>query len=84
MGVLYFNAPFKFQDQILAAPEELFTGAVRFARAAERLLAEGRIRPHPKEVRPGGLGSVLGGIQELRERKVRGRKLVYVLEQDKE
>lgn len=80
MGVLYFNAPFKFQDQVLPAPPELFQGAVEFAKVAEQLLAEGKIKPHPTEVREGCLEGVLNGLQDLRQRKVRGKKLVYVLE----
>jgi hypothetical protein len=51
MGVLYFNAPFKIQDQVLPAPPELFQGAVDFAKVAEQLLAEGKIKTHPKDVR---------------------------------
>ena len=79
MGVLYFNAPFEIQGQVLPAPPELFQGAVGFAKVAEKLLAEGRIKPHPKVVREGGLKGVLDGIQELREKKVRGKKFIYVL-----
>jgi hypothetical protein len=81
MGVLYFNAPFKLQDQVLPAPPELFQGAVRFAKVAEKLLAEGKIRPHPKKVRKGGLKFVLDGVQDLREKKVLGKKLIYMLEE---
>ncbi|KAE9382259.1 oxidoreductase [Stipitochalara longipes BDJ] len=79
MGVLYFNAPFKIQDQILPAPPELCQSAVAFAKTAEHLLKEGKIKPHPKEIREGGLKGVLDGIQDMREKKVRGKKLVYVL-----
>jgi hypothetical protein len=73
MGVLYFNAPFKLQDRVLPAPPEFFQGAIGFAKVAEKLLAEEKIRPHPKEVRKGGLKFVLNGVQDLREKKVPGR-----------
>ncbi|KFX86689.1 hypothetical protein V490_08935 [Pseudogymnoascus sp. VKM F-3557] len=79
MGVLYFNAPFLFQGQVMEAPLERFSSAVKFAELAERLLAEGKIKMHPKEVRAGGLARVLDGLQELKDKKVRGKKLVYVL-----
>lgn len=79
MGVLYFNAPFKFQEQVLDAPVERFKSAVKFAGVAERLLEEGRIKMHPKEVRVGGLKGVLEGIRDLKDQKVSGRKLVYPL-----
>jgi NADPH:quinone reductase-like Zn-dependent oxidoreductase len=80
MGVLCFNAPWKFQEQVIPAPPEMFQGSVRFAKVAEQLLAEGKISPHPKDVRKGGLKAVLDGLQEIKEKKVRGRKLVYLVE----
>ncbi|CAN8105227.1 unnamed protein product [Discula destructiva] len=46
---------------------------------AERLIAEGRLNPHPVEVRQGGLSAMAEGIEDLRNNKVRGRKLIYPL-----
>jgi len=43
----------------------------------EKLVAEGKIKAHPKRLEEGGLGGILKGIQELKEEKVRGEKLVY-------
>jgi NADPH:quinone reductase-like Zn-dependent oxidoreductase len=80
MGVLYFNAPFKIQDQVPPAPPELFQGAVDFVKVAEQLLAEGKIKTHPKDVRKGRLRGVLDSIQDLRDKKVHGKKLIYVIE----
>jgi NADPH:quinone reductase-like Zn-dependent oxidoreductase len=80
MGVLYFNAPFELQGRVMESPVEKFESAFRFAEVAERLLAEGQIKPHPKDVREGGLKGVLDGIQDLREKKVMGKKLVYLLQ----
>ncbi|RJE27154.1 oxidoreductase [Aspergillus sclerotialis] len=51
--------------------------AEKWIPVAERLLAEGRIRPHPPCQRSGGLQGVLDGMQEMREGKVSGEKLVY-------
>ncbi|KFY17434.1 hypothetical protein V492_00683 [Pseudogymnoascus sp. VKM F-4246] len=79
MGVLYFNAPFSFQGQVMEGPLEKFSSAVKFAELAEKLLAEGKIKMHPKEVRAGALAGVLDGLQELKDKKVRGKKLVYLL-----
>jgi hypothetical protein len=64
----------------MESPVEKFESAVRFAEVAEQLLAEGKIKPHPKDVRDNGLEGVLAGIQDLREKKVRGIKLVYRLQ----
>ncbi|KFY96429.1 hypothetical protein V500_02441 [Pseudogymnoascus sp. VKM F-4518 (FW-2643)] len=44
---------------------------------AEKLIAEGRLKPHRIEVKKGGLVGVLAGIDELRTGSVKGRKLVY-------
>ena len=43
----------------------------------EKLVAEGKLKPHPKKVGTGGLDGVLNGMQELKEGKVSGEKLVY-------
>ncbi|KAH7364700.1 zinc-binding oxidoreductase ToxD, partial [Rhexocercosporidium sp. MPI-PUGE-AT-0058] len=77
MGVLYFDAPFLFQGQRMEATREMFDSAVSFAEFAEKVLGEGKIRCHVNEVKGGGLEAVLEGIQEMREGKVGGRKLVY-------
>lgn len=44
---------------------------------AERLIWDGLIKPHPIEVRTGGLEAIADGIEDLRTGKVEGRKLVY-------
>ena len=48
-----------------------------FIGIAQKLLAEGKIKPHPMSLRQGGLCGVLDGLKELREGKVSGEKLVY-------
>jgi NADPH:quinone reductase-like Zn-dependent oxidoreductase len=81
MGVLYFNAPFLFLGQTMDSPPEKFYSAVKFAEIAEQLLADGKIKPHPKEVRAGGLAGVLDGVQDLKDQRVHGKKLVYLVEE---
>lgn len=44
---------------------------------AERLIENGQLKPHPVEVRKGGLEAIAAGIADLRNNKVRGLKLVY-------
>jgi NADPH:quinone reductase-like Zn-dependent oxidoreductase len=43
----------------------------------EKLVAEGKLKPHPKRLGAGGLEGVLDGMQEMKEGKVSGEKLVY-------
>lgn len=44
---------------------------------AERLVWDGAMKPHPIEVRSGGLEAVVAGIEDLKNGDVKGRKLVY-------
>lgn len=53
--------------------------AEHFFPIAEKLIADGQLRPHPVELRTGGLEALVEGIDDLRKGKVRGRKLVYPL-----
>lgn len=56
---------------------EDFEFAKMFRGITERLLAEGKIRPHTAKVRKGGLEGVLEGLEELKSGKVSGYKLVW-------
>ncbi|KAF2832600.1 GroES-like protein [Ophiobolus disseminans] len=49
---------------------------------AQRLLDGGLLEPHPQEERAGGLAAVAGGMQEVRQGLVRGKKLVYPIAQE--
>lgn len=44
---------------------------------SEKLLAEGKLKGHPADIRPGGLKGVLSGLDDLKNGKVSGKKLVY-------
>ena len=52
---------------------------VKFWRLSEELLNSGKIKAHPTEVRKGGLEAIPQGIEDLKEGKVSGVKLVYTL-----
>lgn len=64
-------------DYGLPASKEDFDFGVMFWKLAERLLEQGKVKVHPPSVRPNGLRGVLNGMQEMREGKVSGVKLVY-------
>lgn len=59
------------------ASQEDFEFAKTWMSTVEKLVAEGKIKPHPKRVGTGGLEGVLKGLEELKAEKVRGEKLVY-------
>ena len=46
---------------------------------AEGLLAEKRLKVHRPEVREGRLEGVLGGMDDLRQRRAGGKKVVYYI-----
>lgn len=62
--------------ELPAKPEDFEFGKV-FWGLSEKLFSEGRVRVHPPELRSGGLNGIFEGLQEMREDKVSGVKLVY-------
>lgn len=59
------------------ASQEDFEFGVRFWKLAGELLEQGKLKVHPPSVRSDGLKGVLNGLQEMREGRVSGVKLVY-------
>ena len=81
VGYTVVGEYFKFRDvEYPANPADLEFG-IKFWALAEKLLAEGRIRPHPVEVGKDGLKGVFEGCQAMREGRVSGKKLVYRVEE---
>jgi NADPH:quinone reductase-like Zn-dependent oxidoreductase len=62
--------------KIPTKPED-FEFAKKFWDTTEKLLAEGKIKTHRAEVRPGGLDGILSGLDDLEHQRVSGKKLVY-------
>ncbi|KAH6607098.1 zinc-binding oxidoreductase [Trichoderma cornu-damae] len=77
MAYTAFGEAFDFGDERFAASPKEFDFAVKFMGLAQELLWKGKIKPHPQSVRRGGWSAILGGLQEMREGKVSGMKLVY-------
>ncbi|KAK3299487.1 uncharacterized protein B0H64DRAFT_355625 [Chaetomium fimeti] len=50
-----------------------------WTRTLQRLLNEDLLRTHPQLVRETGLAGALGGLDDIRAKKVSGQKLVYLL-----
>lgn len=59
-----------------ARPQD-YEFAKEFFRICQPLLHEGKIQPHPIEVRRGGLQSIPEGLEDMRAGRVRAKKLVY-------
>ena len=48
-----------------------------FWQLSERLVHDGKLKPHPVKVGKDGLVGVFGGLQQMKEGRVSGVKLVY-------
>ena len=71
-GQRFTLGPYDLPD----SPED-YAWAKAWWRTVSRLVAEGKLKPHRPLVREGGLQGVLDGIQDIRDLKIRGHKLVY-------
>ena len=64
--------------QIPADPEAFEFGKAHVQRV-EQMLQQEDIQPHQTEIGEGGLEGVLEGLKRLRDGRVSGRKLVYIV-----
>ncbi|KAL5372953.1 hypothetical protein PMIN02_012516 [Paraphaeosphaeria minitans] len=79
-----FGKPFtKFGIDFPEIPPH-FEYGVMFWKLSQKLLAEGKVKPHPVALRKGGLAGIAGGIAEHGEGKVRAVKLVYKVDETDE
>lgn len=68
-------------DKVIVTPEqdntEDFEFGKKWCKAAERLVADGKLKPLAKEVRQGGLDGVLGSLEDLKAGKNSGVKYIH-------
>jgi NADPH:quinone reductase-like Zn-dependent oxidoreductase len=72
-----FNEKFSKMGNEFPAIREDFDSAKMFFEMTERLLAEGKLKTHPEAVGSNGLEGALKGMEDLKNGKVSGNKLVY-------
>ncbi|KAG8629193.1 hypothetical protein KVT40_003058 [Elsinoe batatas] len=72
---------FKFGTQQIDFPANPadFEFGKKFWSLTEKLLAEGKIKTHPADVREGPIEKIPEGLKDLQEGKVSGKKIVYKL-----
>lgn len=82
-GFTMLNREFLFEAIGIRAAinVEDVTFTTDFARRAERLIALNAIKPSAAEVRPGGLDGIISGLEDMKAGRVRGKRLVYVIDQ---
>ena len=79
LGYSLSGEEYIFEGETYPAQPQDFAFATKWYELAEKVWAHGRWKPHPQRVGVGGLRGVLDGLQEMREGKVSGEKLVYLL-----
>ena len=72
-----FNDAFEKAGKETPAVPEDFEFAKKFFGITEKLLAEGKLKTHPEQVGEKGLEGALKGMQDMKDEKVSGKKLVY-------
>ncbi|KAG9238560.1 chaperonin 10-like protein [Amylocarpus encephaloides] len=75
-----FNEGFDKFGMNIPASEADFEFGKKWMALTEKLLAEGALKPHPAKVGSGGLEGVLNGMDDMKNGKVSGVKLVYNFE----
>lgn len=80
LGYSASGESFIFEGQHFPAKPEDFVFAKSFSAVAERLWMEGKWKSHPVRVGSGGLIGVLDGMKQMKEGKVSGEKLVYLVD----
>lgn len=72
-----FGEGYKAGNFEIPPSEEDKISAMKFWEVAEKLLASGKVKPHPLTVGKDGLKGASEGLQQMKEGKVSGVKLVY-------
>lgn len=66
----------KFGKQREANPDDLAFSS-EFSALSQKLIEEKKIRAHRHEVREGGLDGIMGGLDDMKNGKISGVKVVY-------
>jgi len=77
LGYTVTGESFNWPGKVFEASRNDFEFGKKFWEVARKLLEEGKYKAHPLDVRPGGLNGVIDGMEDMRQGKVSGKKLVY-------
>jgi NADPH:quinone reductase-like Zn-dependent oxidoreductase len=72
-----YGEEFQKGPNVTPASKDDYEFAKMWMGLTEKLVAAGKVKPHPKKVGTGGLEGVMDGMQQMKEGKVSGEKLVY-------
>lgn len=77
LGYSMSGEAYIFEGETMEAKPEDFVFGSKWYGIAELLWAQGKWTPHPQRIEEGGLIGINDGLQQMRESKVSGEKLVY-------
>ena len=83
LGYSLSGESYIFEGDTYDAQPVNFVFGTKFYSLAEKLWAEGKWKAHPQRIEKGGLLGAVAGLQEMREGKVSGEKLVYRVDETK-
>ncbi|KUJ08491.1 putative zinc-binding oxidoreductase ToxD [Mollisia scopiformis] len=78
MYTLFGEDFFKYGKNWPASKEDYEFGK-KWMNLTEKLVAEGKLKPHSKRVGSGGFDGILKGMDDLRAGKLSGKKMVYFI-----
>lgn len=77
LGYSMSGEAYIFEGEHMEAKQEDLVFGSEFYYFAEKMWAEGKWTAHPQRIEEGGLLGIDDGLQQMRESKVSGEKLVY-------
>ena len=83
LGYTIMGEDFIFGESKVPAKPPDFEFGKKWWHVAQKLLFAGKIKSHRVEVRSGGLDGILSGLDDLKNGKVSGKKLVYQISDEK-
>lgn len=79
MAFTAIGEAFEIAGQSVPARPDDLVFAANYTKMIEELWSSKKLRVHPFDARSGGLSGVFEGLQEMREGKISGQKLVYAV-----
>ncbi|KAF2734821.1 GroES-like protein [Polyplosphaeria fusca] len=77
LGYTASGEAFEMGDRKFEAKPDHYEFMKKWLDVAENLILEGKVQPHQIDKREGGLDSILGGLEDMKNGKVSGVKIVY-------
>ncbi|KAJ4298205.1 hypothetical protein N0V90_006104 [Kalmusia sp. IMI 367209] len=77
LGYTAAGDAFQIKDNIFPARPDDYVFAKKWMPFAGELIEQGKIKPHRVEAREGGFEGILSGLEDMKDGKISGVKLVY-------